>query len=405
MALTLDNSYFIVLGASIDQKISIITANRLGFKTLVFDKNPDAECKNYASKFFSCSSTDFNNIKKKIKKYKNEIKGVIAQGSDIPKTVSKIEKYLKIKDRVPLKSAIICTDKKLMKDFFIKKKIPTPKQYYNIRSIKKIKFPVVVKPVDMSGAKGVFLCANKDEVDKFYKKSKNISIKKKVIIEEFYKGPQLSTETLIINKKCFTIGFAERNYKDTLSFYPNILENGGIQPAQKFIKYKDSINKSIMQIAKGLNINNGVIKSDIVLKNKNFFFIEIALRLSGGDFSETLIPKSTGVNIIKCAIKNAAGLKVNDHELKEKKNKLFIANRYFFSDRDINLNKKLSIKKIKNYKWLEKIQLNKSKKISRTRSHRDRFGVFIVSAQSISSLNRRIKIIYSKFKFNVRKYT
>ena len=61
-----------------------------------------------------------------------------------------------------------------MKDFFIKKKIPTPKQYYNIRSIKKIKFPVVVKPVDMSGAKGVFLCANKDEVDKFYKKSKNI---------------------------------------------------------------------------------------------------------------------------------------------------------------------------------------------------------------------------------------
>ena len=36
----LDKNYFIVLGASIDQKISILTANRLGFKTLVFDKNP-----------------------------------------------------------------------------------------------------------------------------------------------------------------------------------------------------------------------------------------------------------------------------------------------------------------------------------------------------------------------------
>ena len=74
-----------------------------------------------------------------------------------------------------------------------------------------------------------------------------------------------------------------------------------------------------------------------VIKEKKIYFIEIALRLSGGDFSETLIPKSTGVDIIKCAIKNAASLKVENWELQETKEPLYIANRYFFSNKEIYL--------------------------------------------------------------------
>ena len=220
--LILDKNYFVVLGASIDQKMSIITANRLGFKTLVFDKNSKAECRKYANKFFCCSSTDFFLIKKKIKNYKNKIKGVIAQGSDIPRTVSKIEKYLNIKNRVPLRAAIICTDKQLMKDFFKKNKIPTTKLVNNYTRNSKLKFPLVVKPVDMSGSKGVLLCKNKNELKYLLKRSKDESIKKKIILEEFCTGPQLSIETLIIDDNCYTFGFAERNYSDTKSFYPNI---------------------------------------------------------------------------------------------------------------------------------------------------------------------------------------
>ena len=390
----MDKNYFIVLGASIDQKMSIIKANKLGFKTLVFDKNSKAECRKYAYKFFCSSSTDFFLIKKKIKKYKNKIKGVIAQGSDIPRTVSKIEEYLKIKDRVPLKSAIICTDKQLMKGFFKKNEIPTTKLITNYNRNSKFKFPLVIKPVDMSGSKGVFLCNNKNELKFLLKRSKDESIKKKIIMEEFSPGPQLSTETLIIDDNCYTFGFAERNYSDTKSFYPNILENGGIQPAQKYIKYKPLINQYIKKISKKLNIKNGVIKSDIVINNNKIFFIEIALRLSGGDFSETLIPESTGVDIIKYAIMNAAGLKIDYFEFNKKQKNIFIANRYFFSQR------KELLKKIKKLKWVKKIQFSKKLKIEKTTSHRDRFGVFIVSARSISVLKKRIKYIYNNIKIS-----
>ena len=245
----------------------------------------------------------------------------------------------------------------------------------------------------------VFYCVKKkEEFNELLKKSKEISKKKKIIIEEFYEGPQLSTETLIISKKCYTFGFAERNYKDTKFYYPNILENGGIQPAKKFYRYKNLINRYLKKISKKLNIINGVIKSDIVIKNKKIFFIEIALRLSGGDFSETLIPESTGVNIVKCAIMNAAGINIKDKELIDKNYKVFIANRYFFSHKKKKIRKFFISKKIKNLPWLKKIQFSKNRIVPKTISHRDRFGVFIVSAKSINILTKRINYIYDNIK-------
>lgn len=55
---------------------------------------------------------------------------------------------------------------------------------------------------------------------------------------------------------------------------------------------------------------------------------------------------------------------------------------------------------IKKLKWVKKIQFSKKLKIEKTTSHRDRFGVFIVSARSISVLKKRIKYIYNNIKIS-----
>lgn len=400
MAHILDKSYFIVLGASSDQKESILVANELGFRTLVFDKNKSSYCKKYAYKFFNVSTVNFSLIKKKIDKYKKKIAGVITQGSDIPFTVSKIEKYLKIYGRTPLNSALVCSNKLLMKNFFTQNKIPTAKQFKNIHQIKKSDYPVVVKPIDMSGSKGVYFCRNFDEINFFSKISKKKSKKKKIIIEKFLHGPQLSTESLIIKKNVYTFGYAERNYKDTKEFYPNILENGGTQIAKKYFSYKKKVDFYIKKIAKKLKIDNGVIKSDLVINNNRISFIEIATRLSGGDFSATLIPKSTGVNFIKCAVKNAAGLKVFKNELISLKNvnKKYYANRYFFSVNKKNIKKIYVPKFLKNVKWIHKLEFNTNILIKKTQSHKDRYGVFIVSAKNLNQLTKRINFVYNNIK-------
>jgi len=390
----LADKYFVILGGSRDQKPSVINAKELGFKTIVFDKDSNACCKNISDYFFNISSRDWKSIKKKLLKFKDQTYGVIAQGSDIPVIVSKIEGFLNIKNRSPLRSSKICSDKRLMKNFFIKHNIPTPKIFTTKKKIEDKDFPVIIKPINLSGSKGVYICKNKKELKQNFDLTKKVS--RGVICEKFYEGPQLSTETLIINSKIYTYGFAERNYNDTRLFYPNILENGGVQRSDNLSKFKYKIDKYIKKLSKLLNIKNGVIKGDIVIFKNRPYFIEIALRLSGGDFSETLIPKSTGINLIKCAIKNAAGLKIDSKELKEKPKykQKYYANRYFFSNKDFTFKKIYVPRDLKRKKWLHKIEFTKNKKIKKTNSHSDRFGVFVVYASKIKTLKSRINLVY-----------
>ncbi|MDC3391415.1 D-alanine--D-alanine ligase, partial [Candidatus Pelagibacter sp.] len=102
-------------------------------------------------------------------------------------------------------SSAIAMDKVLSKKIFIKNKILTPKfllYSFNktkkdlVRLIeKKLKFPVVIKPINEGSSVNVFIC-NKNNI---FKKLKNLEIYKKIIIEEFIPGREI--QAAIIGKK------------------------------------------------------------------------------------------------------------------------------------------------------------------------------------------------------------
>ena len=91
------------------------------------------------------------------------------------------------------------------------------------------------------------------------------------------------------------------------------MENGGWVPSF-FVNEKTPIEKEILKAVKSLNLNNCIVKGDVVLKN-NKHIIEIAARLSGGDFSESLVPIGTGVSYVKTAIEICIGRKPNIEDL------------------------------------------------------------------------------------------
>lgn len=51
-----------------------------------------------------------------------------------------------------------------------------------------VKFPVVVKPVDMSGNRGISYCYNKEELVSAYKYARSLSKSDKIIVEKMLKG-------------------------------------------------------------------------------------------------------------------------------------------------------------------------------------------------------------------------
>ena len=102
-------------------------------------------------------------------------------------------------------SSALAMDKELSKKIFIKNKILTPKyilyEFNKTKSAlinlieKKLKFPVVIKPINEGSSVNVFICSKKN----LFKKLKLLENYKKIIIEEFIKGREI--QAAIIGKK------------------------------------------------------------------------------------------------------------------------------------------------------------------------------------------------------------
>lgn len=339
----------LILGGGPDQVLGVLKAKDMGIYTIVLDGNNDAYCKSSADEFYCVSIKHIDQIDEFLKTYQKKIDGVIAFGVDIPYIISYVAEKLNINYTVPLSSAELSENKFYSKEFMKKYMINIP-AYSLVSTEKDIKnfvsnhgFPIVLKPVDNSASRGISLLYNLENIDKYLEYAFSLSNSNQVMIEKYLEGPQISTESFIIDSKVYNIGFADRNYNDMERFLPNIIENGGDLPSIYINeKHKLQLKTYLEIISKELNIKNGVIKGDIVIHNDELYIIEFALRLSGGNFSTIEIPESTGVDFLKIAIKLHLNLKIEDEELEIKKSD-FISLRYKFLE-DISYGK---IKEIK----------------------------------------------------------
>ncbi len=391
----------IILGGSHDQIGTIKTANSMNINTIVFDKNFYSPGKKIAELFIFKSAKDSKSISNFAKKI--GANGVLLQGPDFPQVSSAIEQTMGIKN-IPLTAAKICTNKYMMKKFFKKHSIPVPKFKLLNKSNKKkinLKFPVVVKPLDKSASRGVFICKNQKELNRFKNKTFSETQKQNILVEQFLTGPQISTETFIKNWKIYTPGFVDRNYEMIKYTSPNIIENGGNYPS-KNLQYYYQINKFIKIISRSLKIKNGTIKGDIVIHNNNIYFIEVAVRLSGGDFSETIIPLSSSFDLIKNSINLAIQNKIKKKDLLINYKKIHIAHRYFFSKKGQLVNI-YGLNEIRKKPWVKKIKIfkNKGDFLPKTTNHSNRLGVFIITARSQKLIDQRVQEVYKKVKFKI----
>ncbi len=318
----------LILGAGPDQLPGILKAKEMGIYTIVLDGNKNAYSKKFADEFHIVSIKHIEEIKEFLeKKLTRKVDGVIAFGVDIPLIIANVADILNVNYTIPLNSAKLSEHKFLSKEFMFENKINIP-SYNLVNSIDDIKefvdlfaFPIVLKPVDNSASRGISLLFSLDNIEEYYEYALSQSNCREVMIEKYLEGPQISTESFIINGKVYNIGFADRNYDDMEKFLPNIIENGGDLPSTNIKeKHKVQLEQYLATISKKLNIKNGVIKGDIVIHNDELYIIEFALRLSGGNFSTIEIPESTGVDFLKIAIKLHLNIKVEESELEIKKN-------------------------------------------------------------------------------------
>lgn len=376
----------LILNASHEAVPGIQKAKKMGLKIVVADKNKFAPGFKYADYKIYESIYNYTKLVKITKKFNDNTKkidGVIAMASDTPIAVARIAKKLNLKSN-SIKSSILSTNKLMMKDKLKNANIKVPwyseiknfKHLQNILKNKKEKY--IIKPIDNRGSRGVLQIDKNSDLLWSYNYCLKNSKKKKVMIEKFLNGKQISSESIIYGEKSFTPGMIERNYEYLNKFKPHVIENGGQQPVNLSEKNLKRIAKITVMAGRCLGIKYGTVKGDIVFHKGEPYIIEIATRLSGGWMSSDQIYLGTGIDFLKYAIKIALGEKINIDNLKIKQ-KYCVAIRYFFPKPGTLFNIK---KKIKKNKFIKKFMIfRNNSSIKKITDHTIRPGFVITVAK------------------------
>ncbi|MCG9729232.1 ATP-grasp domain-containing protein [Shewanella sp. Isolate13] len=406
MSLAKCHKTVLLLGGSRDQLFLIKTANNMGLHTVVVDANPESPGFAIADDYAVVSTMDLGALKAFVDDYQEQqrkIDAVCVMGSDISQYVAQLAEHIQV-PHIPIEAAMITTNKLKMKQCFERQGVAIPwfclldSAEHLAQIAAKRGLPLIIKPLDRSGARGVFLLTQDSDLSALYDKAKSESFAGDVMVEEYLAGPQISTETIMYRGQAYTPGYVDRNYEMLSRFAPNIIENGGWQPSLIQGEERAKVEALIEQAALALGLTDGVIKGDIVYTDVGPKIIEVATRLSGGDFSESLVPLGLGINYVEAALKIALGEPPELEKLTPVIDQA-VANRYFFP-KPGKVTSISGIEAIQAEDFVKKLEIwyQVGDVVPETTSHASRFGVFIVTADNRQQLEQRVKWVYDTLK-------
>ncbi|MEE9542897.1 MAG: ATP-grasp domain-containing protein, partial [Thermodesulfobacteriota bacterium] len=293
-------------------------AKGMGLRVVVSDGDAGAPGFQLADESFVASTYDIMETSAGALKSSANIKidGVMSAAADVPYTVAYTAKELALPN-IGVDSAKYAMDKLLMKGLFKDAGVPigrfsTVNSFDHLeRILPEISTPVVIKPTDSRGARGVVRLGRDVTPLRAYEEAVKESPSGTCMLEEWIEGPQISTESVLTPEGIVTPGLSDRNYERLEEFFPYVIEDGGDLPADITKEQRLEIDNVIKAAANALNITKGIIKGDIVMTPEGPLVIEIAPRLSGGYFCTHTAPLSSGVNIVEAAVEFALGLDVD----------------------------------------------------------------------------------------------
>jgi len=300
-----------ILGGGIMQLPAIRTARVSGWRVIVAAKEMCPEAAELADHLEYVDLRSLSSIICVARKYRQKygLDGVFTAGTDFSITVARTAEEMGLPG-ISFETAFAATNKAKMRALFAEHRLPSPR-FYAITSLKdcreaaaNLSFPVVVKPVDNMGARGVRRIDIKEELTTAAEEAMEHSAAAEVIVEEYLQGDELSLDAVVYSGKITICGVADRKIR----FAPYFVEMGHTIPTAIDEQLADRVVNLFKRGIRALGINLGAAKGDIRLTPEGPVIGEIAARLSGGYMSGWTYPYSSGVEVTRAALNIAVGL-------------------------------------------------------------------------------------------------
>ncbi len=294
-------------------------AKSMGIYTIVTDYLPDSPAKKVADQSFMVSTTDVDAIVKLCQE--EHVDGVFTAFID-----SMLPYARQICDRLGLpfyaseEQIRLSLDKSFFKETCMKYGVPVPADYTAEIQAKGIAdadvcYPVIVKPIDSSGGRGVTICANQEELEKAYEYAMSISPGKHVLVEEYAEGVEV-TATYTMKDGVYSLS----GFKDKLKSYdhPNITSQMDILifPSCYIERYLETVDSHVKDMLSGIHAVDGTIFLQGIATEQKILFFECGYRPNGAaDYRH--FSRINGINFMEMLIAHALTGRMEGYELSQ----------------------------------------------------------------------------------------
>lgn len=306
----------LILGAMEMHVPLIKRAKELGYYVISCDYIPENPGHKLADEAYFDSTTDLNAVLNLATELK--IDGIMTYNSDpAASTAAYVAEKLGLPGN-PYEAVKTMSEKNLFREFLVKNDLNAPK-FTSFTDSNKVQeqidgfsFPIIVKPVDSSGSKGVTVVNDKQEMEKAVALALSKSRCKRCIVEEFIEplGSQLHGDGFVENGKLIFLCLGDHHFDKTIN---NLVPYSTTFPSEHSKETVEECKKQIQNFISKVGFKNGGFNVELRVskKDKKPYIIDIGAR-NGGNFTPKVIEYCTGFNFMDRALKASLGENLDD---------------------------------------------------------------------------------------------
>jgi biotin carboxylase len=296
----------VVLGGADGAITTLQAARRVGLRTICVDLRADAPAIPYADEFLNLSTRDIDRMAA-VLSTRDDVAGVVSPASDV-----NLPAQFALAERLGLPSGLspdalkASVDKGFFRDTCDRLGMPGPRFVQGTpaevrAAASRLTYPVIVKPTDSSGGRGISVCHSPAELDQAVDEAVGPSAAGIVIIEEYLAGDHYAAEAIVADGNIVLFALGSR----TLTAAPHFVTLQHQMPSPP--ELTDSVRAMLDQACTELGYRWGSLNADVlVTADGDIVLIELGARL-GGNGSAELLGLVHGLDVTETFVRMAVG--------------------------------------------------------------------------------------------------
>lgn len=303
----------LMLGGGFLQCFVIRKAKEMGYIVYCLDADPNAMGFQIADEYAVINIIDQEGCLAYAKR--QNIDGVLTAATDFSVlTMSYIAQEMNLPG-INYTSAKIIKNKAMVRKCLYEANADDTGYSYEINSLEaiheilpKIKFPVMMKPVDGSGSRGASKVETAEDFAKAAEFAMSGSITHRAVAEPFIDGKEYGVESFVDNGEIHVLAVMQKD----MTLPPYYAELGHAIPSGLSDELETKVKGCVYRAIQALGVNHGSVNMDLLITNEgNVHIVDVGARMGGNLIGSHIVPTGTGIDYMGNMIRAAVGDSTN----------------------------------------------------------------------------------------------